>query len=118
MKNILIISGSISNVNRVRRFLGDEYRISATNSHENAETVLRTKPADLVIFHAGKDYSDIFAFYKDIRQNPETENLPLIFITDVSFIHAMSDKIEFRNAEAVGVDAGGEELLNLTRAFL
>jgi PleD family two-component response regulator len=118
MKNILIISDNINNINHFRRFLSSEYKISATNTAENALNMLQTKSADLILFHAGGDYGGFFAFYKALRRNPATFILPLIAVTDMSFIHALEDKVTLQHAAVVGLDITKEGLLEIVKTIL
>ena len=118
MVNILIISSNINNINHFRRFFGTEYKISVTNTADNAMNTLQTRAADLVIFHAGADYSGLFGFYKKLRQNAATENIPVIMITEASFVHALGGKAELKNAAVAGVDVTQEELLNTAESLL
>jgi len=118
MVNILIISGNINSINHYRRFFTDEFKISATNSADNAMNMLATKSADLVIFHAGADYGGLFGFYRKLRQNPATAGLPLVMITEASFVHALEDKVELQNAVVVGLDVRQEELMEVVNSLL
>jgi len=118
MVNVLIISDNINNINHFRRFFGTEFKISATNSPGNAMNALQTRTADLVIYHAGMDYGGLFGFYKKLRQNAATGNLPLIIITDASFAYALEDKVELENAAVVGLDVPQEVLLRIAESLI
>jgi PleD family two-component response regulator len=118
MRNILIISEHIQEINRVRRLFGSDYKISATNSAPNALNMLQTKTADLVIYHAGGDYAGVFELYKLFRQNAATENLPLILVTEASFIHALEDKVELQKAVTVSIDIEQDALMDIVEALL
>jgi PleD family two-component response regulator len=117
MKNILIISSHIQEINKFRRFFGTEYKISATNAIDNAMNMLMNKTADLVVYHAGGDYNGVFKFYKKLRKNESTENLPAVIITEPAFVHALKDKVELQKAAVISFDIKQDELIELTETL-
>ncbi|MDR2532692.1 MAG: hypothetical protein LBC82_07610 [Oscillospiraceae bacterium] len=107
MKNILIIGDNIREINKLRRHFIGGFKVSATNSAENALSVMQNKATDLAVFHAGADLSPMFGFYKGLRKNPATESLPLLVIAAPAALYALSETVTLRNT--VVVDSGVSE---------
>ncbi|MCL2077251.1 MAG: hypothetical protein FWH08_02475 [Oscillospiraceae bacterium] len=117
MKNVLIISDSIREINRLRRFFDSDFKVSATNSAESAVNVLQGKTTDITIFHTGTDLSRLFEFYKQLRQNAATENLPLIVLADASILKTLVDTVEMKNAAVTGTSITSDNMKNLINSF-
>jgi len=120
MKNVLIVGDNIKEINKLRRVFGFDFKVSATNSPENAVSVLRDKPADLAVYHAGAgiDLNMLFNFYKNLRRNPSTETVPLMVIACAAVLRVLSDVVEMNNAAVIGDDVGEEEMMRVIGSML
>ena len=118
MKNILIISDNIQQINKLRHYFSDEYKVSATNSADTALNTLQNKKADLALYHAVTDLSGFFSFYKTARQNPATENVPLIAVADTTMLKTLVDTVELKNAAFISTLIAPDKLRNLADTFL
>ena len=101
MKNILIICDNINEITRLKKHFGEEFKVSASNSAENAYSVMQNRLLDLAVYHVGSDMAKLLAFYKSVRKTPKTENLNLVFIADESMKAVLNDVAALENASVI-----------------
>ena len=118
MIKILIVCDNINEISKLKRSFGDEYKVSASNSAENALNILQNKTTDIALFHAGADISRLFAFYRLVRQNPETENQPIIFVVEEVVLNIISDTITLEDAEVVVAPVSLENIQNAVDSLI
>jgi PleD family two-component response regulator len=118
MKNVLIVGENIKAINKLRRVFGFEFRVSATNSPDNALNILQNKTTDLVIYHAGRDLSLLFEFYKSLRKDAETDGVPLLVIAEVTILKALSDTVEMTETAVIADNLGEEEMTGVINSML
>ena len=117
MKKILIICDNINEITKMKKLFGEDFRVSGSNSGENALGILQNKTTDIAVYYAGNDMSGLFAFYKLIRQEPKTENQALIFVVDESTLKILSDTTALENAAVIAAPVNSEELHGLLNSF-
>lgn len=112
MTDVLLISSSLDNINVAwRHFCYNDYNASATTNHEAAMENLRSKkPAQIVVYYCGEDTTDFFSFYKALREDQKTANVPLVVLADVSRQKVLSDYVRLRNACVLGISVNDEKL--------
>ena len=117
MTDVLLISSSLENINIAwRHFCYNEYNASATTNHEAAMENLRSKkPAQIVVYYCGEDTTNFFSFYKALREDQKTENVPLVVLADVSRQKLLSDYVKLRNARVLGISVNDDKLRDTVR---
>ena len=118
MKNVLIVGENIKEINKLRRAIGFEFKVSATNSPDGALESLKSKAADLAVYRAGRDLSLLFEFYKSLRRNEATEDVPLLVIADVIVLRALAETVEMARTVVVGDNLGEEEMSGVINSML
>ncbi len=99
---ILVVDDEPNNLQLMRHILGDIYQLSfAINGLKALEVVKKIKP-DLILMDIMMPEMDGYQACKQLKSNPETASIPVIFIT------AMSDIDD----ESKGFEAGGVDYIS------
>ena len=117
MKNILIICDNINEITRLRKLFGEDFKVSGSNSPENALDVMQNRLLDLVIFQVPADMNRLFAFYKAVRQESKTERLPLVFVTDEAMLNVLNEVTALENAVMIAAPVTAEAVRSVINSF-
>ena len=117
MKNILIINENLNEITKLKRFFGEGFKVSGSNNAENALSVMQNRLLDMVVYQVYFDMAQIFAFYKAVRQEPQTEKLPLVFITDADMLNLLNDVTVFENAVVIAAPVTEGAVESLLKSF-
>ncbi|MCL2086646.1 MAG: hypothetical protein FWH05_03525 [Oscillospiraceae bacterium] len=101
-KKVLLISGGVIEINRMRRYFDPGFSIKATSSVKNAQQVVATEDIELVIYSIGTDFIGLFEFYKNLRLSKKTADVPLIIIADDAVLKPLNDCVELRKTKLIG----------------
>lgn len=117
MTDVLLISSSLDNINIAwRHFCYSDYNASATTNHDAAMENLRSKkPAQIVVYYCGEDTTNFFSFYKALREDRKTADVPLVVLADVSRQKLLSDYVRLRNACVLGISVNDDKLRDTVR---
>ncbi|MCM1055653.1 MAG: hypothetical protein NC394_09045 [Bacteroides sp.] len=112
MIDVLLISSSLDNINVAwRHFCYSDYNASATTNHDAAMENLRSKkPAQIVVYYCGEETTDFFSFYKALRDDQKTENVPLVVLADLNRQKLLTDYVKLRNACVLGISVNDDKL--------
>lgn len=81
MKNILIVDDNKINLSSARMVLKDDYKVTAVMKGTQALAYLEKSPCDIVLLDINMPEMDGFEVLKKIRELPQGENIPVIFLT-------------------------------------
>ncbi|MCL2020257.1 MAG: hypothetical protein FWG70_10955 [Oscillospiraceae bacterium] len=118
MKNILIVGDDIKEINRLRRFFGLEFKVSAVNSSESALETLKSKKSDLMVYRANTNLNALFELYMNLRRNSATENMPLLVITQTQIKEALSDMTEMSNTAVVDATQAEDDIIAVANSLM
>ena len=100
-KTIFVVDDSNTNLIVAKDALSDDYRVITLSSALRLFTLLEKVKPDLIILDIEMPEMDGFAALKRLKENPETKNIPVIFVT------VMSDS----SVEALGFKLGVADFL-------
>lgn len=117
MTDILLISNSLENINIAwRHFRYEEYNASATTNIEAAMEKLKSKEAaKIVIYYCGEDTENFYTFYETLRSDPETSEMPLLVLADVSWQQALTGYVRFYNTQVLGNSVNDAKLKDIVK---
>lgn len=117
MINILLMSNSIENVNVAwRHFCYSDYNASATTNIEAAmENLKSDKASEILVFYCGEDTDNFYPLYNTLRSDPDTRNVPLLVLADVSWQMALTGYVKFYNMSVLGISVNDEKLRETVR---
>lgn len=118
LKKVLIICDRIQEINRLRRIFDKSFAIKATSSVQSGVSIAESSDSGLVIYHIGADYSSLFAFYKELRTNDKTSEIPLIVIADMSILRQLTDTVRMIDTNIVGTMISQENILVLINSLV
>ena len=78
---ILIVEDMVVNVDVLMETLGDDYEISVATDGETALETAEIEPPDLILLDVMMPGIDGFETCRRLKENPETQRIPVIFIT-------------------------------------
>lgn len=81
MKRVLIADDVATNLRLVSEILKNDYEIITAKSGEQALHVVSVQKPDVIILDIGMPKMDGYAVMEKLRANPETESIPVIFLT-------------------------------------
>ncbi len=96
MKTILIIDDTQSNVEILMNILDDKYDLLASLSGREGLEIVAEEKVDLILLDIMMPDLDGFEVCKKLKNNPKTNNIPVIFIT------ASNDEYSIQQAYEVG----------------
>ena len=97
--HILVVDDILANRKLAEKILKDKYRVTTVCSGEEALEAIQDDCPDLVLLDIHMDGIDGFETLENIRQNPEYESLPVIFLTS-----DIENKTEVRGFKAGAMD--------------
>ena len=83
---ILVVDDQPNNLKLIANVLGQEYSLSIANSGINALKMLENGVPDLILLDVMMPEMDGFEVCKKIKENENTKNIPIIFLTAKSDI--------------------------------
>ena len=78
---ILVVDDQPNNLKLIANVLGQEYSLSIANSGINALKMLENGVPDLILLDVMMPEMDGFEVCKKIKENENTKNIPIIFLT-------------------------------------
>jgi len=80
--NILVVDDNQENLKVVSNYLKEKsYRIALSLNGENALKIVKDKTIDLILLDVMMPDMDGFEVCKTLKSNPETKDIPIIFLT-------------------------------------
>lgn len=112
MINVLLISNSLENINVAwRHFCYADYNASATTNIDAAMEKLKSKDtANIVVYYCGEDTESFYPIYNTLRSDPETADIPLLVLADISWQQALTGYVKFYNTSILGISVNDEKL--------
>lgn len=117
MIDVLLISDTADNVNIAwRHFCYSEYSANAaTNIQAAMNSLHEKKHAQIVAYYCTDKTGSFYEFYKALRSDPATENIPLVVLADVSWQTVLSKYIKLKNTKVVGISIDDTKLKDIMR---
>lgn len=117
MTDILLISDTPDNINVAwRYFCTRDYNASATVSYDAAmETMRNSKSSQVAVFYCGNDTHSFISFYRMLRQDKKTAQIPLIVLSDIKWTKVLSEYVRLKNACVLGMGVSASKLSEVAR---
>lgn len=113
MTDILLITDNSKNINMVwRHFNTKEYNASAAiNSSAAMEQLVNAKKMMIPVFYCSNSTKCFIEFYRMLRSNPKTADVPLVVLADFKWTKVLSEYVHLVNTRVVGATIS-DSLLN------
>ena len=83
-KHILVIDDDPRMLKVIKRHLEDDYEVATAVNGKVALKFLQTKSADLILLDYEMPIQNGPAVLSELRSNPKTENIPVVFLTGIN----------------------------------
>lgn len=93
---ICIVDDELTNAEMMRLILDDEYDTCLAYNGKEAIDVISSRKPDLILLDIVLPDLSGYEVCKALKKNPETENIPIIFVTG----------LEDKKSESIGLEAG------------
>lgn len=108
---ILIVDDQESNIQFVVSFLSDKgYALSSVSSGEGALNSAFSKKFDLILLDIKMPGIDGYEVCKRLKENPSTEHIPIIFLSALDDIEAVTKAFKLGGADYISKPFNGLEL--------
>lgn len=95
-KHILVVDDDVRMLRLIKKYLENNYDVATAINGRVALKFLESKHTDLVLLDYEMPLEDGRAVLEKIRQNPNTKNLPVVFLTGVSSKEKIQEVLQMR----------------------
>lgn len=99
--SILIVDDESINIKTLNEVLKDEYEVRFTTKSRKALEIINSSPPDIILLDIIMPELDGYELCRQIKSNPKTQHIPIIFITEKSG----------SEEEAYGFEIGAEDYI-------
>ncbi len=93
--SLLVVDDVESNIDILVGILGDEYDVSVAMDGESALEAVADDPPDLILLDIMMPSMDGYEVCRRLKANPETENIPVIFVTAMTEVADETQGFEY-----------------------
>lgn len=117
MIEALLISNTVNNIKIAwRHFCTNDYNASsAVNNNTAIEMLKKGKKGIVPVFYCGNDTNCFIDFYRKLRADEKTANIPLVVLADVKWTQVLTEYVHLKNTFVAGVTLNGSKLLEIMR---
>ncbi len=117
-KTIMIIDDIETNIHSLIEILDDSFDILASTDVKEALEIIEEESVDLILLDIMMPILDGFEVCKIVKANPQTENIPVIFITSSSDEETISNAYELGASNFIKKPFKSEEILTKVKKEL
>lgn len=116
-KHILIVDDDPLLLKVIRAYLQDDYRVSVVNSGKVAVDFLLKQKPDLILLDYMMPLFNGATVLKIIKSKPDTENIPVFFLTGKTDMETVAECLAFHPAGYIVKPIAKNALLQKLRQF-
>ncbi len=116
-KTVLLISELLQDLNRMKDWFPDDYRIKGVNSYSAVPNALRSELPGIVLMRIRR-LDDFFGTYELLRTSAYNADTPIIAIADIGVQSALAKNVELRNARIIGSSVTDENMIKIVADVL
>jgi CheY-like chemotaxis protein len=117
-KHILIVDDDPSYAKMVREWIKDHYQVSIVTAGIQAITFLAKNPVDMILLDYEMPVVDGAQVLQMLRQEPSTQNIPVIFLTGVGDKEQVERVLRLRPTGYILKSTTKEKLLDYLHAHV
>ncbi|HBH96116.1 MAG TPA: hypothetical protein DDX91_10210 [Ruminococcaceae bacterium] len=117
MINVLLISSSADNIKvSWRYFCTNDYSAEAAVGNDKAMEALKaSKKGTVPVFYCGNATNCFIDFYRKLRADEKTANIPLVVLADIRWTKVLSEYVHLVNTLVVGSTVSGSKLNDIMK---
>lgn len=108
-KTVLLISELLQDLNRMKDWFPDDYRIKGVNSFSAVPNALRSEMPGLIVLRI-RGLEDFFHTYEMLRTSVSNADTPLIAIADIGLQTALAKNVSLKDTRIVGSSVTDENM--------
>ena len=116
-KQILLVDDDVTFLKMMQKWLGTKYRVAATRSGPQAINYLAEHTVDLILLDYEMPLMDGPKILEALRSKPQTENIPVIFLTGKNDPLSVSRVMSLKPASYLLKSMNKEEILKSLDSF-
>ncbi len=117
MINVLLISSSADDIKvSWRHFCTNDYSAEAAVGNDKAiENLKKSKKGTIPVFYCGNTTNCFIDFYRKLRADEKTANIPLVVLADIRWTKVLSEYVHLVNTFVVGSTVSGSKLNDIMK---
>ena len=116
-KTVLLISELLQDLNRMKDWFPEGYRIKGVNSYSAVPNALRSEFPGIVLMRIRR-LDDFFGTYELLRTSAYNADTPIIAIADIGVQSALAKNVELTNARIIGSSVTDENMIKIVADVL
>lgn len=100
-KTVLLVSELLQDLNRMKDWFPQGYRIKGINSYSAVANALRSELPGMVVMRI-RNLDEFFRAYEMIRTSVNNSETPIIAIADIALHSALVKNVTLKNARIIG----------------
>lgn len=117
MIDVLLITDTADNIKIVwRHFCTRDYEATASVGNDAAiEALLNCKKGTVPVFYCGNDTHCFIDFYRRLRAEEKTADMPLVVLADFKWTKVLSQYVHLKNTLVTGVTVNEAKLRDIMK---
>ncbi len=116
-KTVLLISELLQDLNRMKDWFPDDYRIKGVNSFSAVPNALRSELPGLIVLRI-RSLEDFFHTYETLRTSVNNSDTPLIAIADIGLQTALAKNVSLKDTRVVGSSVTDENMKRIIKEII
>ncbi len=116
-KTVLLISELLQDLNRMKDWFPDNYRIKGVNSFSAVPNALRSELPGLIVLRI-RSLEDFFHTYEMLRTSVNNSDTPLIAIADIGLQTALAKNVSLKDTRVVGSSVTDENMQRIIKEII
>ena len=113
---VLLISELLQDLNRMKDWFPDNYRIKGVNSFSAVPNALRSEMPGLIVLRI-RSLEDFFRTYEMLRTSVSNADTPLIAIADIGLQTALAKNVSLKDTRIVGSSVTDDNMKKIILDF-
>lgn len=114
---VLLVSELLQDLNRMKNWFPQGYRIKGVSSFTAVPTALRSELPEIVVLRI-RGLDDFFHTYELLRSSVNNSDTPLVAIADIPIQTALARNVTFRNTRIIGSSVTDENMVKIIGEIL
>ncbi len=116
-KTVLLVSELLQDLNRMKDWFPEKYRIKGVNSYSAVPNALRSELPEMIVLRI-RNLDDFFSTYETIRTSVHNKNTPIVAIAEIGLQTALVRNVELSNAKIIGSSVTDVNMIKIIREIM
>ncbi len=116
-KTVLLVSELLQDLNRMKNWFPQGYRIKGVSSFTAVPTALRSELPEIMVLRI-RGLDDFFHTYELLRSSVNNSKTPLVAIADIPVQTALVHNVKLENTRIIGSSVTDENMVRIIAEIL